>query len=198
MDRYIDCLLDNDLQQLIIDITKAGAVKPEQLQAAWDKVYVQSLELQSHGTYNEMFELLKEINDLRAKITIVNNTVQHLQLSYDKELVDILNVLALRCDVIETDFGEVLIVKLNRVIARMKKWFLQLSTAEKQLEKVRAENTNGKLDRGYFDNIFEVMSENKGYQVEAGRITVSRFYRSLIRMNQQAEAAQLKLEAYGR
>lgn len=187
LDRFIDCLIDNDLSQLII----SGTATQEQLQQAWDKIYVQYCELSQSGSYNEVFEIMKEINDLRAKITIANNTIAFLQLNYDKDLVDLLNTFALRCDVKEDDKGEVLIDKLNMVIARMKKWFPRLSMREKELEELRKQNT-GKIDRVYFDDCLEVMSEAKGYQIEASKITVSRFCRSLTKMNKEAQKENLK------
>ncbi len=187
LDRFIDCLLDNELSQLII----SGTPTQEQLQEAWDKIYVQYCQLSQDGSYNEVFEIMKEINDLRSKITIVKNVIDHLQLSFDKELVDILNVFALRCNIVESDKGEMLVNKLNMVVARMKKWFPRLSMREKELDELRNKNI-GKIDRSYFDDILEAMSENKGYQVEASKITVSRFCRSLVKMNDHAQKENLK------
>lgn len=192
LDRFIDCLVDGDLQQLII----SGAPTDSQLQEAWDKLYVEYCNLSQDGSYNETFEVMKVINDLRAKITIVDSIIEHLKIYYDKQLIEILNTFALRCNIIESDKGEVLINKLNLVVARMKKWFPQLSQKEKQLEELRKKNT-GKIDRSYFDDCLEAMSEAKGYQVEASKITVSRFCRSLVKMNEQAQKENLKNMKHG-
>lgn len=187
LDRFIDCLVDNDLSQLII----TGTATESELQTVWDKIYVQYCQLSQDGSYNEVFEILKEIDDLKAKITIANNSIKHLQLSFDQDLVNVLNSLALRCTVKDGDKGEVLINKLNAVVARIKKWFPRLSKAEKDLNVLRETNT-GKIDRAYFDDVLEAMSEHKGYQIEASKITVSRFCRSLVKMNEQAQKENLK------
>lgn len=187
LDRFIDCLVDNDLSQLII----SGTPTPEQLQETWDKIYLEYCQLSQNGTYNETLELYREIYDLRAKISIVNNTIQYLQISYDRELVLILNKLALGCTVTEEDKGEVLIDKLNGVIARMKKWFPKLKQREKELEELRKENT-GKVDRSYFDNWLDAISIDFGFMIESSRITVSRFCRAIAKLNKQDNAAQIK------
>lgn len=187
LDRFIDCLIDNDLSQLII----SGTASQDELQETWDKIYVQYCQLSQDGTYNEVFQVMKEINDLRAKITIADNIIKHLQINYDKELVDILNVFALRCTITEADTKEALIAKLNIVIARIKKWFPRLHQKEKELEELRKKNTD-KIDRTYFDDVLEAMSEVKGFQIEASKITVSRFCRSLVKMNEQAQKDTLK------
>lgn len=134
---------------------------------------------------------MKEIDDLKAKITIANNTIKHLQLGFDQDLVNLLNSMALRCMVTAEDSGIELITKLNVVVARMKKWFPRLSTQEKELELLRKENT-GKVDRSWFDDWLEAMSAQNGYQVEASKITVSRFCRSMIKMKEQEKKDQLK------
>lgn len=188
LDRFIDCLIDNDLQQLII----SGVPTDQDLQEVWDKIYVEYCQLSQDGSYNEVFEVMKEINDLRAKITIATDTIKYLsELNYDKDLVDILNVFALRCTITAEDAGDILINKLNTVVARIKKWFPRLNQKERELDELRKKNI-GKIDRTYFDDVLEVMSEVKGYQIESSKITVSRFCRSLIKMNEQAEREQLK------
>ncbi|GAC1392817.1 MAG: hypothetical protein NVSMB46_09630 [Candidatus Saccharimonadales bacterium] len=192
LDIFIDCLIDNDLKQLII----SGTATEKKLQEVWDNIYVQYCQLSQDGTYNQVFELMKEVNDLRAKITIVNSIVTYLQIRFDKELVDILNVFTLLCDITEDDKDDVLITKLNLVVARMKNWFPLLEQREKDLEEIRKTNT-GKVDRAYFDDALDIMSEAKGYQIEAGKITVSRFCRSLVRMNEQAKKEQLKQKVHG-
>ncbi len=187
LDKFIDCLIDNDLQQLII----SGTATESKLQEIWDQIYIQYLQLSQDGSYNETLELFKEIDQLKSKITIVNNTIRYLQIKFDQDLVDIINGFALRCNIIESDRDETLINKLNLVVARMKKWFPRLSQKEKELEELRNKNTV-KIDRSYFDDALEAMSQQKGFVIEASKITVSRFCRSLVKMNEQVQKENFK------
>lgn len=194
LDIYIDCLIDNDLTGLIID----GWASPEKLEEVWNKIYIQSLELSQSPSFNEAFTLNKKIEDLRAKIHIADISIKFLQLGYDKEIVDVINSLAIICDITEADEGLSLIKKLNYVIAQIKPWFPELKQKEKELAALRAKNTEGKTDRAYFDGWLDIMSEEKGYQVEATKITVSRFYRSLIKISEKAMIETIKSNKNGR
>lgn len=183
----MDCILDNNLRGLIIE----GSPTDKELCETWDKVYVQSCQLSQNGTYNEVFSVLKDIDDLRAKITIANNIIRHLEISFDQDLVNILNTLALKCNLKEDDTREVTVNKLNGVIARMKKWFPRLTEREAKLEELRSSNTL-KMDRNYFDDWMDAISKDSGYHVRSNEITVSRFYRAMNKLNKQAEKEQFK------
>lgn len=194
----MDCLIDGDLKGLII----SGVATQEQLQQAWDKIYTQSLELSQNKAYNEAFEILKEIDDCTAKLTIVNNTVRHFtlcneqNLDNDQDLINILNSMALRSGIKPTDRGNVLIKKLNTVISRAKKWVEKIEELRKSLEVIRQENEgNEKTDRSYFDAWLDVISQDKGFYIKSSEITVSRFYRAINQLrekNQKLEIEQQK------
>lgn len=187
LDIFIDCIVDNNYTGLII----SGTATEKELSEAWEKIYVESCKLSQNGTYNEVFSVLKEIDDLRAKITIASNTVKHLEISFDQDLVNVLNSLALRCNLKQDDTREVLVNKLNEVVARMKKWLPRLKEREDKLAEIRSLNTD-KIDRTYFDDWLDAISENKGYHVKSNEITVSRFYRSMAKMKEESERAKIK------
>lgn len=193
LDIFIDCLLDNDLQQLII----SGVATQDQLQITWDKIYIQYCQLCQDGSYNEVFETLKEINDLRAKIHIVNNIIQYLQICFDNDLVALLNSYALDCTLTAEDKGQVMITKLNMVVARMKRWLTILSQKEKKIEELREQKT-GKITRAYFDEVLETLSDYKGYQLKSSELTVSRFCLALSKMNEERKQQQVKNIKHGR
>jgi hypothetical protein len=184
---FIDCLIDNDL---------SGLGTGSELQDIWNKIYTQSLELSQDGSYNEAFEIMKEIDDVRAKITIANAAIDYLQMSFDDEIVAVLNSFALQCNLKAEDTGSTIISKLNAVIARMKKWFPKLTRLQADLDKLRSSSV-GKINRGYFDNWLDAMSQEFGYHVKATDITVSRFYRNVAKINaaaikKQQEATKTK------
>lgn len=187
LDIFIDCLLDNQLNLLIIE----GAATPQELENNWNKIYTEYCQLSQQGSYNEVLELSRDINDINAKINIVNVIVKHLQLSFDQDLVNMLNSFALQCTITVEDQDLILVTKLNQVIARMKKWFTIITQKKRALEKVRSENT-GKTDRAYFDEWLDIMSEQKGFYISADTITVSRFCRSMVKIREQAGRDEIK------
>lgn len=194
LDIYIDCWVDKDLNRLII----SGQPTKEDIQKAWDKIFLQSLQLSQSGTYNESFEILKQIDDCTAKLVIVNNTVRHLSIcnennfDNDKELISVLNTLALRCNILPGDRGDILINKLNAIVGRAKKWIDKIATLRKTLDKVREENKETKIDREYFDSWLETISEFKGYFIKPQDITVSRFYYSIGQIREKNRQLELK------
>lgn len=186
LDIFEDCLIDGDL---------SGLGSGPEVQDVWDKIYVQSLELSQDGSYNEIFEVMKEINDIRAKITIADSAIKFLQLRFDSEIVSVLNSLALQCEVAEGDSQGAVVSKLNAVVARMKKWFPKLNRLEADLVQLRTVNV-GKIDRSYFDKCLDAISENFFF-VRSSDITVSRFYGLLVKLNKQAESETVKKLKHG-
>lgn len=190
---FKDCLIDNDLTGLIIE----GWAPPEKLEEVWKKIYVQYCELSQSPSFNEVFLLNKKIEDIRAKIHIANLSIKLLQLGYDKEIVEVLNSLALVCDLKPEDDKITTVKKLNSVVAQMKKWFPELKQKEKELAALRKDGA-GKTDHEYFDSWLDIMSSERGYQVEASRITVSRFCRALIRITEKSMLENIKTKTHGR
>lgn len=187
MDKYLDCLFDNELSVLVIE----GTPPEDQLKDAWNKIYVESCQLSQNSSYNEVFELSKAIDELRAKIYIVDGIVSHLQLAYSVELVSILNSLGLNCDLKAEHIGRTLIQKLNAVVGRSKKWWLMLEQKQKLLDKTREKNTD-KMDRNDFEDQLLELGKFLGYHVKASEITVTQFYRGLNRMKERNDIEMVK------
>jgi hypothetical protein len=197
LDIYIDCWVDGDLYKLII----SGNATQEELQKVWDKIFLQSLQLSQSGTYNEAFEIMKEIDECNAKLTIVNNTVRHLSMAgeqdidNDMELVAVLSSMALRPNIKPEDRGQVLIQKLNAVIARAKKWVDKVISLRETLKEIRNDK-DGKIDRNYFDNWLDCISEYKGYHIKATDITVSRFYNAIAQIKERNQKREIEKAKY--
>lgn len=181
LDIFVDCLIHGDLSGL-----GQGDMQP-----VWDKIYLQSLDLSNSGSYNETWECMKEINDLRAKITEATAIIDYLQMVYDDELVGFLNQMGLRCILTPEDTGDVIIEKLNGVVGRMKKWFPRLSQREAELKEMQKEGGQ-KIGADYFDNWLEVITQQWGVMVRAADITVARFYRAVNKISQRAAVESVK------
>lgn len=187
LDLFIDALVDHNLEALKIE----GPCTPERLQEAWEKIYVQVAEITSKGQNNTAFELWKEIDQLRGKIYLANGCIEHLQVEFVQDLVNILNAFALDCTLMEEDRGLVLERKLNAVVGRAKKWEIKLRQKQKELENHRQENT-GKMDRPFFDDMLDAITKYTKVYTVANQITVSRFFRILNKMDDDAKRAEIE------
>jgi len=189
LDRFIDCLENDDYNRLIVN--EGDFATPERLASTWEKVYTQFAELSADGTYNQVYELSKEIDDLRCKIYLTDGCIYHLRLEYSKPLIDILNGLSLMCDIVEKDSGPQLESKLQAIQGRAKKWLMKLKEKRKQLSVLQEENT-GKMDRKYFDNELDNLTKYQGVFISDTTITVSRFLR--LRNKMYAEFKKKEME----
>jgi len=186
VDRFQDCL-DGDLTALIID----GSASEEQLNEVWDNIYLEYCQLSQGDSYNELFELQREVKYLKAKISLVDMIVDHLQMCYSSELVELLNSLNLKCDLKPQHSGSALAKKLNAVVGRAKKWIITLQQRQLDIDKLM-EKGMVSIDSNYFDDQLDAISLYSKYQVKASDITVSRFCRTLNKMHDEFTKQELK------
>lgn len=115
-----------------------------------------------------VINICNEINDLRAKISIGNNIIQHLEVYYDKELIDILNSFQLRCDILQTDQGPGLIGKLNVIVTQIKEMISCLSSKKKDLQNLLTSNII-QDESDFFHDFLSAIPEIKAYQLNQGK-----------------------------
>lgn len=187
MEVFIDCLVDEYYEGLII----CGQATEEELKEAWNGLYLEYCSLMQENQYNEVFELIKEINTANAKVTLVDTCVRHLAYKFDEEIVNVLNELRLRCNLTESDKGEKLFNKLNAVISRAKKWLVDIQVAEEKLKTIQ-ESDKDSNPREYFYDMLMVISKENGYHARSNDITVYEFCRHIKKINEkfQRELAQ--------
>ena len=195
IDKFRDCL-SNDLSVLIIDRNGPQPTQ-EQLQQTWDKIYIESCQLSQNKAYNQIFELQKEIEYLRAKIYLVDKIVEHLQMCYSFEMVEMLNAMLLRCDLKPQHKGATLYNKLKSVVGRAKTWVITLKQRQLDMDKLRKEDTV-KMDDSYFDDQLDVIAQYIKSYVSATEITVSRFWGTLNKIHEANIRAEIKRQSNGR
>ncbi len=177
---FIDCLVDKHYESLIIE----GQASEEELKEAWNNIYLEYASLMQQNQVNEVFELIKEINTLNAKITLVDTCVRHLSHNYDQQLIDVLNELRLRCNLLQGDNEETAFQKLNGVISRAKKWLVEIQMAEVKLESIQ-ETEKNENPRDYFYDMLMVISKENGYHAKSSEITVYEFCRHINKLNEK-------------
>lgn len=187
---FIDCLVDGYYEGLII----SGNPNEEELKEAWNNIYLEYCSLMQENQHNEVFELIKEINSLNAKITLVDTCVRHLAYNFDQQIVDILNELRLRCNLLETDQGEKLLKKLDGVISRAKKWLVEIQVAEAKLQTLQEKDKENN-PREYFYDMLMVISKQNGYHAKSSDITVYEFCRHIKKLNEKFQRELVKNNA---
>lgn len=196
IDRLQDLLFDNDLNALIIDKT-LPAPNEEIIKPVWNKLYVEFCQVSQGKSYNELFEIEKEMNDCRAKLRIVDEAVFYLfHFGYSADLVGILNNMGLQCDLKAEHNGNTKIKKLNAVIGRSKKWSITLKQRQFDFDRLKKQDT-AKISREYFDDQLMEMSKDCGFYIKSNEITVTQFYRTLDKMLERQQQSEMKNKHHG-
>lgn len=185
LDRFLNCLYDQEYLGLIIE----GEATEGELLEAWNKIYLLYNNAASGGEDNPMVMKIKEVQSLNAKITFVDGAVKLLSLSYDEQLVDILNYYGLQCDLKP---NEEPYSKLNIIITRAKRWVVEMKEAQNELSGMQSVETAG-MSRDSFDECLISLSKYQGYGVRASEISVSQYLKTMKRMeefyNKQLQAS---------
>ena len=195
LEKFIDCLIHNDLNSLII----SGNPPKAELENAWHKIYVEYIDLMQAGDEpSDIFQLIKEIQIMNARIVFVDGAVNHLFLQYDQPLVDMLVTVGFSSRLKETDDGDTQIRKLNNVVARAKKMLVDVKLKEAELEKMaEAAQAQGQITEAYFDEWLLTIQKEFNFG-SAAMITVSQFVKAVRRITARAEQQELKAKTNGR
>lgn len=178
LDRFLEVLIDKDYRRLIIE----GDAPESVLKEAWATIYLQYCELQQDGTYNELFDKTKKIQEINGRITLLDGIVQHLQLCYDALLVKMVNEMGIG---LELESSEDPMKKLKMVQGRIKRMILDMQNMEQEIEGMQHEKreTNG---IEYYEDWLSAMSRAYGYAVRAKDISVMQFVRNQKKLNEQS------------
>lgn len=175
----MNCLFDSDFEELI----KKGEPPEIEIRIAWDKIFGEYCGLMQSDSYNELFEVTKQINAIEAKIVLVENICQHLEIIEDEALIRILKDLGLRP-------GNP--VDINGVRAWAKKFLIDIEILRQDYNKLLT--TNKEITRDYFYDLLSMLSHELKYAVKANDITVYQFCKDVVRINGYYEQERMKNE----
>lgn len=174
---FMDCLFDTDFTGLI----QEGKPPDDQLLYAWDKIFTEYCGLMQSDTYNELFEVQKQLNVIQAKITLVENICQHLEVAHDDILTGILKSLGLRP-------GNP--VDIAGVRQRAKKFLIDIETKRQDYNKLV--QNHKEITREYFFDLLSMLSHEFQYAVKAADITVYQFCKDVLNTNTRYEQQKMK------
>lgn len=177
LDRFLDVLFDKDYSRLIIK----GEPPEEVLKEAWTSIYLQYCDLAGEGTYNELFEKTKQIQEMNGKITLLDGIVQYLQMCHDSDMVAIVNEMGIGLELTQQDDAP---KKLKIVQGYIKRMILDMEELKKDVLRIEGERKEG-ADMAYYEDWLTVMSKTYQYAVRAKDISVMQFVRQQKRINEQ-------------
>lgn len=174
---FLDCLFDGDLTVLII----SGKATDEQLKHAWGLIFTEYCGLMQSDTYNQIFELTKDINILNAKIALIDQACIILEIhDQQPEIIKILKELGLH-------IGKKVNVSTLRSLA--KRFFGELKVKEQDYEALMAVTPD--VSRENFIEDLNALSKSEGYMLPDD-ITVARFCKLLVHYRKMAEKRYMK------
>lgn len=169
MEKFIDCVCDNDLTGLIID----GAPTDEQLREAWVMILSQYYEMKG-GVEDEQWRLSVDVQRLQNHLAIVDRCVTFLKLKYSESIATSLNKLGYPFKPKDTDptkYGGA----LNSVVQKSKTKYIQLKQMIKQLDSMIKEIKNEKPKREDFEKVLNELEEMQGATYDFSLLTVQRY-----------------------
>lgn len=177
LDLFLNALYDMDFSGIVIN----GNPTDREVKEAWNKIYLAYSNEVAGGADNPIVDKIKEIEALNAKVIFIDTAASHLSMSYDEEIITILNSpdFGLRCDL---KSGESPFEKLNGMLVRAKRFIVEMEVAQNELKKMQEEQT-GETNRDSFDDSLISISNYQGYGVKASDISVSQYLRMIKRMN---------------
>lgn len=170
-------LYEKEYDRLIIE----GPVLEATLKEAWSKIYLEYCDLTNDASYNELFDKTKRIQEMNARISLLDNIVQCLQLKFSSRMVQIVNEVGIGLDL---KGDEDPAPKLKMVQGRLKRMILDMENLKKDVEQLQLDK-RGSAGIEQFEDWLQIMSKSYGYAVKAKDISVIQFVRNQKRLTEQ-------------
>lgn len=168
--RFIRCICDNDLQQLVIE----GEATEDELVDGWQVLYQEYIELSGNTATDYQATLTSEIAQLFYKYTSITEAVE-LSRKYRYDEI----ILMLKKEGYNFQFNHNDPVSyhkdLDRVLNRAKSLLVQKEQKEAQLAKLQEGQQGEKISRIHFDNRLNALSIHYKHHINEHDISVGRY-----------------------
>lgn len=175
--KFIDILVDGNLKHLII----YGYLTEAKLQATWDAIFQEYMDLTKNETHTHLFNTIKEYTALRNKIVIAETLLQGIVFNRNAELIK-----ALKHVGISYRFTEQSLEKdFKKAVAKIKTWIFR---AEKLYKELKDQPDTGKgVRKSDFGDLLAELNAFQGYHMSPDKITVSEYVAVLNRYKKHVE-----------
>lgn len=168
--RFIRCICDDDLRQLIIE----GEATQYELSEGWQTIYQEYIELSGNTGTDYVATLTAEIAQLFFKYTAISEAVE---LSRKYRYDNIIKMLKDEGYRFPFDHNDPVAYHkdLDRVLNRAKTLLVQREQKEAQLAKLQEGQKDDKITRVHFDNRLNALSIHYKHHINEHEISVSRY-----------------------
>lgn len=175
VDQFCDCLFDKQLSVL-------GEGSDQEQQDAWNKIYIEYCDLMNDASYNESFNLVKQIQELNAKIDLASSILGYLRIVRDEELEKMLKQIGI---ITHKELGKL----QASVLSKTKKWAAELLVMQQQLNKLMENKKEGGRD-SYEDSLI-YFGKNDKIHYSSTTTTIYQFIKLYKEYDRQAQKAAL-------
>lgn len=168
--RFIRCVCDNDLLQLVIE----GEPGAEEIAEGWQSIYQEYIELSGAAGKDYQTILTAEISQLFIKYTTIAEAVELSRKYRYDEVIKMLKDEGYNFQFNHNDTAAYH-KDLDRVMSRAKSLLVRKEQKEGQLNKLLEGQKGEKITRAYFDNRLNALSIHYKHHVNEHEITVSRY-----------------------
>jgi hypothetical protein len=151
LDRFITCIVDQDLTALIIE----GEADEATLAIAWSFLFLDYLDASKEVKARYEFELVRDLSILRARVAIVDTILALFQTVFVEEAVKELNRLEIFVS-LDPSNPESYREGLEEIRTRGAEFVIDANLKQielEELEKAKKDEPAQKIDRQYFVNI---------------------------------------------
>lgn len=193
MDRFIDCLVTNNLKRLL----KHGIASMKSLERAWEKIYLEYIDLSGSIELKAVFQLIKETARLESQIMMIRLCVEVLKHKHSDNSISILQQAGFRYSFDRTD-QKSFIKDIDRVVKGLKSTSLIIEQNKRKIEEVEKSNAAEKLTKDHFEKGFASISKYMGFMVTPASVTVSQFVNYQKLMENEIESNKKTWPAKGK
>ena len=154
-------------------------------ESAWDGIKAEYDSLTGGVGYVKTITLLRDINYLSAKLQVVDQVVELMQVYYTPELGAILSDYSLKFNW-ENISVEQYQKQLDLVVSKTKTWYVQLLAKKKEWDDQNANPNDKKIDRSYFEEWMIALSQEYKYNIKSTEISTYRFGLMVKRVTEDA------------
>mgnify|MGYP000075347884 FL=1 len=190
LNKFIDCIVDNNLQALTI----SGFPVEQELKTAWDNILLEYIEVTGTNEYRMYVQLFKDISIAKIIMNQLSIALNILQVSYDEFFATEVNkILRTSCRFNWADQASYQ-AEIKKCFNRSKALKIALDLKLMKFEAIEAKNKTGtdqKIDRRYFTSILITLSDHAKYQIQE-TIKMSEYCERVRRFTEYCEQQKIR------
>jgi len=205
LSRFIDCMVDNNLNALIISGTPESTF---QLQSAWENIQQQYTEAVGSSEFKLYLSLYKEVSLLKIECDLLQSAanilceIQNYLVTHPEAPEFVLKAQTIWAaevnKILKTNFRfnhldkSTYEAELNKCISRGKSIKIKLELKLLAFAAIQKKNKGGEaMDRRYFDSMLITISDHAKYEISEN-ITVSKYCERIKRYIHYCESLKTK------